>query len=267
MKRIVIMGATSGIGRVVAETFARAGWQVGAAGRNENALKELKAAYPEAVHYARIDVTADDAAHHLRSLIDRLGGMDIYFHASGIFIEDETLKPESEIATLQTNVVGFARMVSAAFRYFRDHAVEGQIAAITSIAGTKGIGRMADYSSSKKFQQTYLTALDQLARNKGYKIAITDIRPGWTQTPLVRSDRRYPMIMDVDDVARQTIHAILQRRRMKIVDWRWNIVTRLWSLLPDRLWERLNVPLWQDAEPEKQAAVKASGREAETAEE
>lgn len=127
------MGATSGIGLRVAEIFAKAGWLVGAAGRNEKVMRKLQSDFPDRIRYARINI--DDAASpsHLRDLIGRLGGMDIYLHVAGIGYENETLVTDHDVATAQTNVVGFTRMIDTAFRYFREHGGRGRIAAVTSV--------------------------------------------------------------------------------------------------------------------------------------
>ncbi|MBD5265649.1 MAG: SDR family NAD(P)-dependent oxidoreductase [Bacteroides sp.] len=239
MKRIVIMGATSGIGLRVAEIFARAGWMVGMAGRKENVMRNLQSDYPDRIRYARIDIDEPDAPTRLRDLISRLGGMDIYFHVSGICYENETLSPEREIATTQTNVVGFTRMIDAAFRYFRSRGIKGRIAAITSVAGTKGIGGLPSYSASKAYQQTYLTALDQLAHIQDLGISFTDIRPGWIRTPLLKADQIYPMTMDIDYAVVRIIRAIIRRKRVCVVDWRWNLLVGAWRVLPNRIWERI----------------------------
>ena len=76
MKRIVIIGATSGIGKETALLFARRGWRVGAAGRRENLLMQLKASMPAAFETQVLDVTATDAPEQLDQLIRKLGGMD-----------------------------------------------------------------------------------------------------------------------------------------------------------------------------------------------
>ncbi len=241
MKRIVIMGATSGIGLRVAEIFAKAGWLVGAAGRKEKVMRKLQADFPERIRYAQININDTDAPARLRDLISRLGGMDIYLNVAGIGYENEALVTDRETATTQTNVVGFTRMIDTAFRYFRSHGGKGRIAAITSVAGTKGIGQLASYSASKKYQQTYLTALDQLARMQGLRISFTDIRPGWIRTPLLNPDRIYPMTMDLDRAVVSIIRAIIARKRVCTVDWRWDIAVRLWRLIPDRIWERIPV--------------------------
>ncbi len=233
------MGATSGIGLRVAEIFAKAGWLVGAAGRKEKVMRKLQSDFPDRIRYAQIDINATDAPSRLRDLIARLGGMDIYFHISGIGYENEALVTDHDTATAQTNVVGFTRMIDTAFRHFRSHGKRGRIAAVTSVAGTKGIGQLASYSASKKYQQTYLTALDQLARMQGLDISFTDIRPGWIRTPLLNPDRIYPMTMTLDHAVAGIIRAVIARKRVCVVDWRWDIAVRLWSLIPDRIWERI----------------------------
>lgn len=244
MKKVVIVGATSGIGLNVAERLAADGMLVGIAGRKVEVMKELQKKYPGRVFYSRIDVTDEKASEHLRHLIRRMGGMDVYFHIAGIGYGNDELEVDKEVATMQTNVVGFTRMVDTAFRYFRDErAGFGQIAAITSVAGTNGLGHLAAYSVSKRFQQTYLRALNQLATIQKLHIKFTDIRPGWIRTPLLDDDRNYPMIMQLPYAVPRIIRAIRRRRRVSVVDWRWNILVGLWRLIPNSLWVRLPVPV------------------------
>lgn len=256
MKRIIIMGATSGIGLRVAEIFAKAGWLVGAAGRKEKVLRKLRSDFPDRVRYAQIDIDTADAPARLRDLISRLGGMDIYLHVAGIGFENEALVTDRDTSTAQTNVVGFTRMIDTAFRYFRGRKMRGHIAAVTSVAGTNGIGQLASYSASKKYQQTYLTALSQLSRLQGLDITFTDIRPGWIRTPLLNPDRVYPMTMTLDHAAAGIIRAIIARKRVCIVDWRWDIAVRLWSLIPNCIWERIPLQVSAPATaPEERAAA------------
>lgn len=244
MKRVVIMGATSGIGLAVAERLAADGLIVGLAGRKDQVMKELQAKYPHNVKWEHIDITHDDATDRLRTLIRKLGGMDTYFHISGIGFENDSLMPSKEIATMQTNVVGFTRMIDAAFRYFRDKCDgHGHIAAITSVAGTNGLGHLAAYSASKRFQQTYLRALNQLATIQRLKIRFTDIRPGWIRTPLLDPGQNYPLIMQLPYAVPRIIRALRRRARVAVVDWRWNILVGLWRLVPNALWVRIPMPV------------------------
>lgn len=243
MNRIVIIGATSGLGLRVAERLAEAGWLVGAAGRKDDVLDDLKKRYPDNVVTAHIDVTKSGAPKDLLKLISKMDGMDVYFHVAGIGYENSALNLHDEMATLETNVMGFVRMTATAYRYFRDTGTSGQIAAITSVAGTNGIGRLASYSSTKRFQQIYLRALNQLATIDGADIRFTDIRPGWVRTPLLNPDEEYPMTMRMPYAVPRIIKALLRRKRVAVIDWRWNLLVGLWRLIPNSLWVKIPVPV------------------------
>lgn len=243
MKKIIIMGASSGIGLEVAEMLASRNVRIGVAARNTKPLEELKSRYPDCVEYASIDICKPDAPLKLDNLINAVGGMDIYLHVAGIGYENLDLDPEREAAIVNTNCVGFSRMLSAAYRYFRSHGIAGQIAAVTSVAGTNGIGRLSAYSSSKKFGQTYITALEQLSFSENAGIKFTDIRPGWVRTPLLIDNVKYPFEMSVEYAARQVIYAIAKQERVWIFDWRWDAVVNIWRWIPDKTWVRMRVPV------------------------
>lgn len=233
------MGATSGIGLHLAEALAATGWMVGIAGRKQLKLEELTTRYPTFIKAEEIDVTKDNAPQKLLSLINKLGGMDVYFHSAGIGYENPMLNSKEEIATVETNAVGFVRMVDTAFNYFRDRKIRGQIAVISSVAGTKGIGDLASYSATKKFQQTYIQALEQLSHKQKLGLSFTDIRPGWIRTPLLDDGSRYPLLMTVPYAVSRIVRAIGRRRRVAVIDWRWNLIVGLWRLVPDWLWVRI----------------------------
>lgn len=232
------MGASSGIGLGVAEIFASRGVKVGLAARRTDSLESLKRKYPDMVEYASIDITRNDAPELLDSLIEKTGGMDIYFHISGIGYENPVLDPAREADVMATNAGGFARMLAAAYRYFRDNHLKGRIAAVTSVAGTNGIGSMAAYSASKKCAQTYMVALEQLANAEKADIRFTDIRPGWIRTPLLQSDRNYPFEMSLDEALPLIIKALVRAPRVAVIGWKWEIIVGLWRMIPDCLWIR-----------------------------
>lgn len=240
MKRIVIVGATSGIGLETAKRFIGKGWRVGVAGRRIEPLEELHALAPDRVEYQTLDVTSDDAPQRLEELIERLGGMELYLHCSGIGYRNIELDPALEVATLRTNGEGFVRMVTAAFGWFRAHG-GGHLAVISSIAGTRGLGAAPAYSASKRMQNTYLEALEQLARMEAIPIRFSDIRPGFVATPLLAAEPRYPMLMPTDLVAKKIFRVLQKPRRRVVIDARYALLVTLWRLIPQGLWVRLKV--------------------------
>lgn len=245
MKKIIVIGASSGMGRRIAADFARAGWRVGIAARNEHRLAAVKELFPERIEYSVIDVTAPDAVKRFEDLIETIGGMDILLYAAGTGWYNPELNLGKDEATIGVNIIGFTKIINAAYRYFKATANvdKGRIAAITSVAGVKGLGVSAAYSASKRYQWTYLQALDQLAHSQHVNVSITDIRPGFVDTPLLEGNRNYPMLMSVDYVAPRIEKAIMQRRRVATIDSRWCIVSGLWQLIPNCIWPHIELKM------------------------
>ncbi len=239
MKKAIVVGATSGIGMHVAILLAKKGWTVGVAGRRTERLEALCREHEQIVAYERMDVNADDAPQRLSALVDRLGGMDLYFHSSGIGWQNVDLDAEKELATVSTNALGFTRMLTAAFRYFAEKGA-GHIAAISSIAGTKGLGAAPAYSATKRFQQNYVESLAQLAAIRRLSIHFTDIRPGFVATDLIAGGN-YPLQLDAEDVARQIVRAIEKRKAVATIDWRYRALVCLWRMVPRWMWVKLRI--------------------------
>ena len=236
----IIIGASSGMGLEVAKLLLAEGCHLGVAARREDRLESLKKLAPDRIVTATIDVTAEDAAQRLRDLIDRLGGMDLFFYASGIGKQNRMLTPDIELDTVNTNGLGFTRMIGEAYRYFAEQG-EGHIAAITSIAGTKGLGPAPSYSATKAMQNVYLQSLEQQANARKLNIRFTDIRPGFVDTDLLKGDFHYPMMLKPDKVARQIVKALKSKRHIKVIDWKYAVMTALWRRIPRPLWRHLKL--------------------------
>ena len=235
MGKAIVIGASSGIGREVAKLLIADGWTVGVAARRVELLQTLGAAGVES-----IDVTTETATERLRSLINKIGGMDLFFYASGIGKQNHELKEDIELATVQTNGLGFTRMIGEAYRYFAEQG-QGHIAAITSIAGTKGLGPAPSYSATKAMQNVYLQALEQQAHARGLKIRFTDIRPGFVDTALLSGDFRYPMMLRPERVAKDIVSAIKGRKHIRVIDWKYRLMTALWRRIPRWVWRRMRL--------------------------
>ena len=234
-KRAIVIGASSGIGREVALLLMKEGWTVGVAARRVDRLEELHAAAVE-----QIDVTQGEATERLQALIRRLGGMDLFFYASGIGKQNRELQADIELATLETNGLGFTRMIGEAYRYFAERG-KGHIAAITSIAGTKGLGPAPSYSATKAMQNVYLQALEQQANTRGLKIRFTDIRPGFVDTALLNGDFHYPMMLQPEHVAKEILSAINRQQHIRVIDWKYRLLTAFWRRIPRCLWRHFRL--------------------------
>ena len=240
MQSIVIVGATSGLGYEVAKRFIEIGYRVGVAGRRTELLESLKAIAPEKVVIGKIDVTEQNAATHLTELIERTGNVETIFLSSGIGFQNRELAPEIELKITSTNGMGFVRMITTAFNYLKNRG-GGHIAAITSVAGSRGIGVAAAYSATKAFQTQYINALEQLSCSHKLNITFTDIRPGFVATALLNDNNNYPMLMKPDYAGKVIFNAITKHKRVAIFDWRYKIVVALMKYSPRFIWKRIKL--------------------------
>ena len=237
---VIIIGASSGIGREIALIYASRGCKVLAAGRRAEPLQELADRFPSAVTTALLDVTAPDCADSLRSLLDSFVPSKV-INCAGIGSTNPGLDLAVDRSTVMTNCLGFTTVADTVFNWMARRGESSVFAAISSIAGTRPLSPALSYSASKTYQAAYLAGLDQLRRVNRYPITITDIRPGYVATPLLNPSKRHPMLMQPDRAARLIVKAIDRRRRVAVVDWRWRLLTALWRLIPSWLWVRLPI--------------------------
>lgn len=97
------------------------------------------------------------------------------------------------------------------------------------------------YSATKRFQNTYIDALEQLANLQKLNIRFTDIRPGFVDTALLNGGKHYPMLMQANRVARQIVRALERKRRVAIIDGRYRALVFFWRMIPRCLWKRLRL--------------------------
>lgn len=245
MQTAIIIGATSGIGRQLAVRLAEEGWTVGVAGRREERLSGLAAQFPDGIIQTQVmDITAPESVAELDALLLRTGAPDLFVHVSGIGKQNPDLDEDVEMQIIQTNCSGMVRVVSHFINYVKGNPAyheghKAQIAVVTSVAGTAGLGISAAYSASKKMQSTYISALSQLSRMEGIPVRFTDIRPGFVATEILGAEHHYPFIMPVEKAADTILKGLRRKRRVITFDWKFRLVAGLWRLIPRGLWERM----------------------------
>lgn len=244
MKRVVIIGASSGIGEALAKHYASNGCKVMAAARREDRLKALAAEFPENIKYRTMDVTHPEASSAFTGMINELGGADLVVYCSGAGKYSENLNKELEERTIAVNTLGFMNIVIPAFNYFMENVGnrpehKAQIVTVSSVASIRGIGTSASYSASKRFQTTYFEALNQLANKHNANITLTAILPGFIDTDFI--NRKYPFTMSLDYAMKHIIKAIEKRKRVAVIDWKWRIIVPIMKLIPPFVWRKIKI--------------------------
>lgn len=247
MKQAIIIGATSGIGRAVAEQLLAEGWRVAVVGRREERLEALRAKYgADRVVCRTMDVTLESATDMLDELLEEVAAPDVLLYAAGIGKQNPDLEEGMELRTVKTNCEGMVRIVDHFINYVKHsphYSAEhkAHVAVITSVAGTMGMGQAAAYSATKSMQSAYLVALSQLSRMQRLPITIGDIRPGFVATEILNPEKHYPMLMTAERAARYVVRSFERRERITIFDWRYKLLVGFWRLIPRWLWERLTM--------------------------
>ena len=238
--KIVIAGASSGLGFETAKLFISAGWKVAVCARRVDRLKPLTELNPDNVTAYQLDICNDSSPTVLQQILQEGEKTDVYFHVAGIGSHNRDLDIDKEINTLNTNALGFVKCIDTAYNYFKTVG-GGHIAAISSIAGTKGLSAAPSYSATKRMQWTYLQCLEQLSHSSGAGIKITDIRPGFVKTDLLDKNKDYPLLLKPPYAAKIIYKAIIKKKRVKIIDWKYSVLVFFWKLIPDFVWERLKI--------------------------
>jgi short-subunit dehydrogenase len=234
MQRVIIVGATSGIGLQLAKLYIRNGDQVGATGRRAHLLSDLQEQFPSQVVIECFDVMGSENILHLESLIQKLGGADTLIYNSGFGDISETLDWAIDKQTTLTNVNGFVEITNYAFNYFVKQR-SGQLAATSSIASVHGSSQAPAYSASKAFMSTYMEGLHFKARRIRKKdptinISVTDIQPGFVNTKQAKGKVFWQA--PVDKAAKQIFTAIQKKKRRVYVTRRWGIIAWILKHLP-----------------------------------
>jgi short-subunit dehydrogenase len=237
MKRVIIIGATSGIGRALASLYVAEGWAAGISGRRKELLDELRYTLGATVRTRVMDVADTAAARkQFMELADEMGGADLVIIAAGTGSIDPSFPWEKEQETIETNVSGFAAIAHAAFELFCRQGY-GHLAGISSVAAVRG-GPVPAYNASKAFVSSYLQGLRCLAASRNLPIHVTEILPGFVDTAMAKGDGLF-WVASPETAAREIFRANEKRMRKVWVTGRWRFVAMLLQFMPERLYHAL----------------------------
>jgi short-subunit dehydrogenase len=235
--RVIITGASSGIGEALARYYAAEGNVLGLISRRTPDTKALAAtavAYPvDVTDVAALERAAND-------FVSRFGAPDLVIANAGIgkgTSGEDLGDMELLRRTLDVNVIGLAATL-AAFAPSMRRAGRGTLAGICSVAGFRGLAGNGAYSGSKSAAITWLESLR--AEMHGSGVSVVCICPGYIDTPLTRVNRfRMPFLIGADDGARRIARAIARRPRLAVVPWQMALVSVLLRLMPGWLFDRI----------------------------
>ena len=238
MKKIIIIGATSGIGRGLTEAYVQENCLIGITGRRKKLLQEICAQDKDKLFYQVCDITdTQGTIQCLEALVQEMGGMDILIICAGTGELNPELSYQLEEPTLLTNVIGFTNIADWGFRYFEQQK-GGHLVAISSVGGTRGSGVAPAYNASKAYQINYIEGLRQKATKSSYPIYTTDVRPGFVDTAMAKGDGLF-WVTPVDKAVKQIKRAIAKRKKVVFISKRWRYVAWIFKCIPSILYCRM----------------------------
>jgi short-subunit dehydrogenase len=238
MKKAIVIGATSGIGKSITELFLQNGYAVGVTGRRMELLLSLKENNPKQICYSQMDVQDLSSIESIcNELVNKLGGLDLLIIASGIGDENKSLDFAIENNVIKTNIQGFTCLADWGMNYFKKQG-HGHLVNISSIAGIRGNGDAPSYNATKAFQINYLEGLRLNADKSGTDIIVTDVRPGFVNTEMAKGEGLF-WVAPVEKAAQQIFNAIKQKRKVVYITKRWRIIGWLLKIMPYSLLRKL----------------------------
>lgn len=243
--RIVITGATAGIGRELARQYAAPGVTLGLTGRRQERLAEVAEAcraLGATVHTYPVDVVDRAGMTDMaRDFLAQAGGVDLVIANAGVGGPDTRSLREGDpgpMASLfETNVVGVVNTLVPFVPAMKAQG-RGHLAAIASVAGFRALPKSAAYSASKAAVRMLMDGLGMDLRPHG--IVCTSVNPGFVESELTaKNDFPMPFMLSTEAACRRIRRALARKKRVYTFPWPMAIAARLLPLVPEFVLRRL----------------------------
>lgn len=243
-KIIFLTGASSGIGEALAIETAKRGAIVGLLARREELLKEISGKIERGGGTARsfaVDITdADAVAGAAQSLRNEFGRIDILIANAGIGGNNRAAKNFQAAAireVIDTNLTGAVNAVAAVLPQMLERK-SGQLVAVSSLAGIRGLPKSAAYCASKAGMSAFFESIRLDVQHRG--VPVTIIQPGFIKTPLTSGRAaKMPFLMELDDAIPHFLNAVEGRRKFAAFPWQLAAIVRAAQFLPASVYDKI----------------------------
>jgi short-subunit dehydrogenase len=232
MKNAIVFGATSGIGKSLTEILIKEGYKVAVTGRRLEKLKALKQQFPNQILVKQNDIQqVEDVEKVFNEIVTEFKTIDLVVQSSGVGFVNPKLEWKKQAQTINTNVLGCTKLYILVYNLFKKQQF-GHLVGISSIASIRGNRSAPDYFASKAYQKAYLESLYIKTKSiKSKKVFITDIRPGFVDTPMALGEAVFWMV-PLEKAAKQIFTAIKKKKRVAYISKRWAIIAVVLKLMP-----------------------------------
>ena len=246
----LVIGASSGIGKALAEQLLRQGVSVAMVARRKEPMEELRikneglrvknASHGNALVYQHDVTHYDEVPALFQQITHDLGGLDLVIYSSGVMpsVEEHEYSFAKDREMIEVNVLGaFAWLGVAAKRF--EQTKSGTIVGISSVAGDRGRRGNPAYCTSKAALTTFLESLrNRLSR---YGISVVTIKPGFIDTEMTHGKPGLFWLISADEAAKQILHAARTGKTIAYIPARWRIVSIILQCIPSFIFKHLPV--------------------------
>ncbi|MCP9767127.1 SDR family NAD(P)-dependent oxidoreductase [Lacihabitans sp. LS3-19] len=233
-KKVIIIGATSGIGKSLAKYYAQHEYEVGITGRRSGLLTEIARELPDSKFFAaEMDVAqAQSAIEILNDLVEKMGGVDIIVINAGVGFPKANL--EQELQTVDVNARGFLALAHWSYQHFKLKG-KGKLVGISSVAAVRSSPYSPEYHATKAFMASYLEGLR--LRSKKWKdgVDVIEIRPGYVDTDMTKGQKGMFWVATPEKAAKQIFKAVDANKSVAYITRRYRLIGLLVSILPEWL--------------------------------
>jgi short-subunit dehydrogenase len=252
----IVTGASSGIGRALAERLGLLGYRVGLIARRRETLKAAASAIAASGGHAVAAVADVSDRSELRSAVAEiersLGPTDVMVANAGYGVPTrlDPLNTAEVEQTIRVNLLGVIYSIEAVLPGMIARKT-GHLLGISSLGAFKGMPGESAYCASKAAVNAYMEGLRIALRSKG--VVVTTVCPGFVDTPMTPMDSARPFLMSADRAATRIARLITTRRGgMVRFPLPMSLLMSLIARLPDALVARL-IPI--ESIPERSAAA------------
>lgn len=232
----LIFGSSSGIGYALAEELLARGGAVELLSHQPDVLrsqltcKQAKISKFDGLESAHLD-------ENLQKIFTQNRKIDSVYIVFGTGHLNPELEPELEIETIQLNAIAFTAVASHAYRFFSKQG-SGKLIGISSVAAVRGSRRAPAYNASKALVASYLEGLRGRAKTAGLPVQVSEIRPGFVDTAMVKADKPFWMISPA--LAAQAILKTVEKGKpIAYIPRRWLFIAILMRILPAAIYHKL----------------------------
>ena len=235
-KKIWVTGASTGIGKAVAEKFSKEGWKVAISARREELLKNI--AQDNNIFDYPLDVTNEKKVDEVfKKILEDFKSIDLCIFNAGTYepkLEKEISKEQIR-KTMEVNFFGVVNCIKAVEKYFKNKK-NGHISIVSSIAGYRGLPNSSGYGPSKAAASNLAESLYFDFKKDNVKISL--ISPGFIKTPMTdKNEFRMPFIRSPEFAAEKIYNGLVKSNSFEITfPKQLTTIFKLFKVLPNRIY-------------------------------